>query len=487
MAIGIVLLVMVTVVALAYVRRWRHVPVTEPEIRSLAVLPLENLSGNPEDEYFAAGMHDALIGELAQIGSLRVISRTSAMKYKESGKSVQEIARELKVDGIVEGSAYLEGDRVQIQVRLIQAQPVENPLWAQTYEKDIRDVLVMYSEVARAVTREIQVKLTPEEESRLADARQVNPETYKAYLTGMFHLNKSTPEGFERGLAYLQQAVENDPAEPLAHAGLALGYVTLGHGSAAQPDVFPRARVAALTALKLDETLAEAHSVLADVKLYYEWDWAGAEDAFQRAMELNPNHALTHYHYAWYLALFGRLDEAIEEHKRAQELDPLMPLHTAWLGRLYQYAGRYEEAIDEARKSLELNPDFPVGHFVLGEVYAEKGMYEEAIAAAKKAAAVNPAWRFALGSAYALAGRKDEARKLLAELEAEEPTQWNEATLSGLYVSLGENDKAIRQLEVAYKLRAPWLPWIRVIPNLKPLRDDPRFQDLLRRMNVPQN
>ncbi|MEE9464716.1 MAG: tetratricopeptide repeat protein, partial [Candidatus Neomarinimicrobiota bacterium] len=312
-------------------------------------------------------------------------------------------------------------------------------------------------------------------------ARQVN---YEAYLKGMYFVQRATPEAHERGMAYLHEAVENDPADPLAYAGLAFGYVTVGHSHAATPDAWQRAREAALRALRLDETLAEGHAALADVKLYYEWDWEGAEQAFQRANELNPNLAMNHYHYAWYHALFGRLDEAIEEHKRAQELDPLTPLHTAWLGELYWRRGQYEEAIDEARKSLELDPDFPIGWLILGRVYMAKGMYEEAIAAHQKLVEVAPRRRWNLGCTYALAGRRDEALKILAELEKEEATPFGAFGLARLYTALGEKDEAFRWL--AYEHPHAFLPWVRVSPWSRPLRDDPRFKDLLQRMNLPE-
>jgi tetratricopeptide (TPR) repeat protein len=288
----------------------------------------------------------------------------------------------------------------------------------------------------------------------------------------------------KEGLAYFHQAVEKNPADPLAYAGLALGYATIGHSAAPTPDAWPRAREAALRALKLDETLAEAHAALADVKLYYEWDWEGAEQAFQRANELNPNLAMNHYHYAWYHALFGRLDEAIEEHKRAQELDPLTPLHTAWLGGLYINAGRYDEAIDEARKSLELDPDFPIGWVVLGRVYVAKGMYEEATAAHQKAAAISRDLRWRLGQTYLRAGRRDEALQVLIELEEEEPTPWNALCLARLYTALGEKDEAFRWLAY-YEHPHAFFPWFMRHLASGPWRDDPRFKDLLRKLNLP--
>jgi TolB-like protein/Tfp pilus assembly protein PilF len=453
-------------------------------IDSVVVLPFENLSGDPEQEYFVAGMHEALIGELAKISALRVISRTSAVRYKDSDKSVPQIARELNVDGVVEGSVYRTGDSVRIQVQLIQALPEEGHLWAQAYDRDMSDVLAMQADVARAVAREVKVELTPQEETRLASARRVNPETYELYLKGMHHLNKFTPEGFETGLSYLNQAIDSDPADPLAYAGLALAYAIMGHDPRPPPQALPRAKAAALKALELDETLAEAHEALAEVRIYYDWDVAGAGRSFQRALELNPNLAMAHGQYAWFLTLFGRWDEALAEQKRAQELDPLAPVFTAWLGWMYLWQERYEEAIEEARKSLELYPDFPIGHYVMGTAYAEQGMYEEAIAAHKKAGAASPGWRWGLGVTYARAGRTDEARKFLDELE-KEVYQWDTWGLAEIYATLGDKDGAFRWLEAAYQQRHSYIPWLNEFPAFEPLRDDPRFQDLVRRSKSP--
>ena len=353
---------------------------------SIAVLPMENLSGDPNQEYFSDGITDALINELAKISALRVISRTSVMRYKEVRKSLSEIARELNVDAVVEASVLTVGGKVQIRAQLIQV-PAEQNLWAQSYEREISNILVLQSEVARAIAREIKVKLTPKEETLLASVRPVNPEAYEAYLKGMFYLNKFTLEGFEKGLAYLEQAIEKDPTNPLPYAGLAIGTSIAGHGlgfGLVPPgEAFPPAKEAALKALELDEMLAEAHTALALVKIYYEWDWTGAEKAFKRALELNPNIPEAHRHHAWYFVLIGRMDDAIAEMKLAQEVDPLTPIYTAELGWLYWEAKQYGKAIDEAQKSLELDPNFPVGLHVLGRVYAEKGMFEKAFAVLK--------------------------------------------------------------------------------------------------------
>jgi serine/threonine protein kinase len=453
-------------------------------IDSIAVLPLANLTGDTDQEIFVDGLTNELIGQLAKIGALRVISRTSVMQYKGSEKPLPEIARELNVDALVEGSVQRVGDRVRIRAQLFHG-PTDTSLWTDSYERDLWEILSLQSEVARSIADEIKVKLTPKEKERLASARRVNPESYEAYLRGMFYVNQGTPEGIEKGLAYLRESIEKDPAHPLPYAGLAQAYDTIGHGPSPPPDAFARAKAAALRALELDETLAEAHSALAQIKLYSdkEWDWAGAEQALKRALELNPNIGDSHAHYSWYLALFDRQDEAIAEMKRAEEVDPLHPLWPAWLGWQYWSFGRSDEALEEVRKSLDMDPDFVVGLYVLGNIHSTKGMYEEAIEAHKKVAAIDPGWKWGLGHTYALAGRRDEALEIVAELESQ-PQAWYTWGLAEIYAALDKKDEAFHWLEAAFEQRHSYLPWLGWNPNYATLRIDPRFKDLLRRMNV---
>jgi serine/threonine-protein kinase len=483
MAIG---LVIVAIVVGLNIGRWREQLLGGPgRIKSLAVLPLENLTGDPNQEYFSDGMTEVLITELSKIGMLRVISRTSVMRYKETDKPLPEIARELNVDAVVEGSVLRVAERVRFTVQLINAEP-ERHLWADNYDRDFGDILILSSEVAQVIARQIEITVTPEQEARLAARRPVNPEMYVAYLKGMFHLNKMTPEGTEKGLAYLRQAIEKDPEDPLAYGGLALGYAASAHAPGAPPDAFTRAEAAALKALELDETLTEAHAALAQIKLYRDWDWEAAGQALQRALKLNPSLTLTRAQYSYYLLLFGRTDEALAELRQVQEVDPLVPLWPAWQGWQYWWAGQYDEAINEARKSLELDSDFVVGLYVLGNAYAAKGMYEEAIKAHQRAGMLSRDWKSGLGLTYALAGRRDEARLVLAELVAD-LTPWDTWFIAQIYAVLGEKDEAFRWLEAEYELpHHPYVPWFRHSPAFKPLHDDPRFGDLLRRMNLPE-
>ncbi|UCC99281.1 MAG: protein kinase, partial [Phycisphaerales bacterium] len=477
--------VVVVLVALFAVIRPRLLTSRHDRIRSIAVLPLQNLTGDPNQEYFAAGVTDSLIAELGQIGALQVRSRTSIMQYKDVKKPISEIARALNADVVVEGSVLLLGEKVRITAKLIHA-PTDTQLWARTYEPDERDILNVLGEVAQTIADEIEVTLTPDQKERLTAKRPIDPKAYNLYLMGMFHLYKETPEGTKMGLNYLHQAIECDPNHPLAYGALALGYVISTHAPGAPPDAFERAKAAAYKALALDDTVPEAHAALAMTKAYRDWDWDGATKAYQRALQLNPNLILPRAHYAWYLLLFDRVDDALVEMRKVLEADPLTPLWSAYLGWLHLWAQQYDEAIEETEKSLELDPGLPLAYHVLASAYAGKGMYEKAIELHKKAGQLSPQWKCGLARTYAMAGRLDEARQALAELEAN-PSPWDAWFIAQIYAILGEKDQALRWLETAYgPPNHPYLPWMKYLPDFKPLRDDSRFQDLLTRMNLSQ-
>jgi TolB-like protein/Tfp pilus assembly protein PilF len=452
-------------------------------IDSIAVLPFENLTGNSEQEYFGDWITDELTGKLSRVGTLRIISYRTVRRYKGSDKSLQEIAQELNVDAFVTGTVQQAGTNVSIRVQLIDVFPEEQSLWEETYDRVMTDVLLMNSEIARTIAQEVRAKMTPEAETRVAKSRQVNPEAYEAYVKGKFYMNQGTPEAYQKGLALHHQAVEIDPSDPLAYAYLAEAYITVAHSAVATPDALPRAKAAAQRALRLDDTLAEALWAYGFIAGYYDWEWEASEQAFQRALEINPNLAMAHYHLSWFHYLFGRMDEAIEEHKLAQEVDPLTPLHTAWLGELYRVAGRYEEAIAESQRALEINPNYPIAFRVLGDTYLDMGRIEEAIATHQRMLEVAPQWSFHLGVTYALAGREDEAREILAEWEKKEPSPIVANALAKLNTALGNVDEAFRWLN--YEPAHAWTPWVRVGPIFKPLRDDPRFDELLRKFNLP--
>jgi serine/threonine protein kinase/tetratricopeptide (TPR) repeat protein len=455
-----------------------------PAIR-LAVLPFENRSGDPQQEYFSDGMTQEMIAQLGRLHpeSLSVIARSSVLRYEKTNTPVVQVGRELNVGYVLEGSVQREGTRVRITAELIKVRD-QTQLWADSYEHDLSGFQAVQSEVAQSIAKALALKLLPAEQTRLASVKAVNPAVYDAYLKGMFYVSQNNPESFEKGMRFLHQAVEIDPAEPLAYAGLAQGYITLGHGGSEEADVYPRARAAAEQALKLDPDMAEAVGALAEVALYYDWDWAKAEELFMRALKLNPSLAMTHYDYAWFLCLFDRLDEAIAEHKLARDFDPLRALNTGFLGDLYNYAGRYDEAIVEAKKALELEPDFWPSYYILRRAYSEKRMHKEAMDAARRLAELDPtAGKTQMIMAYVAAGQRDQALAIAPGLDKNYPI----ATLVGMaYLALGDKDTALQILETAYKVHQPTLPWLRVRGfGWDAMFGDPRFQDLVRRMKLP--
>jgi len=454
---------------------------THDEIESLVVLPFYNATGDPEQEYFHTGMHQALIGALSQIGGLQVRSLTSALRYKDSEKSIPEIARELNVDAVVEASVLRSGGSLNLEVQLIDALPEERELWSQSFDRSMDDVLVLYNDVAQAIAREAQVELTPDEQARLGTARQIHQEVFDAYLRGMFFVNKDNPEDAERGLVFLREAVDIDPADPLAYAGLAIGYDALLHGPTSRVEALPLAESAAEIALRLDPTQAEARGALAYQRAYHHYEWDEAEQMFLRALELKPSLPTAHYYYSWQLALFERMDEAWEEHKLAEELDPMNPRQAAGLGWLHLMDEQWDEAEVEARKSLLLDPRFPAALMVLAEAHAARGDLDEAVAVGQLAHPMHRGW--ILGRQLALAGRTQEAREIAAELEADEPNVWVAWNLAVLYATLGEKDDAFRWLN--YEPSHPWTSWSRVFVQFESLWDDPRFADFMEKRNLP--
>jgi serine/threonine-protein kinase len=451
-------------------------------IKSVAVLPLQNLASDPEQDYFAEGMTEALITDISKIGALKVISRKTTMRYSGSTKPLNEIARDLKVDAIVEGSVTRVGDKVRVTARLIEA-ATDRSLWTESYERDLTNILALQAEVARTIAGKIKVTVSPEENARLARDRKVDPATYEAYLRGMFYLNKGTPDEIKKGMAYFHEAVEKDPGDPQAYAGLALGYVTIAHGPDPPEDALLSARAAAERAVRLDDTQAEAHLVLAVIKGYYDYDWGTAQRMMDHALEINPSLAIGHYHNSWFHVIFERYEDAIKEHKLAQELDPLTPLHTAWLGEIYRHVGRYEEAIAEANKSIEINPKFPIGHIVLARVYSDQGKHEDAIAEYQKAGEVALPWKWAAAVGYVRAGKPAEARKLLAELQQQKMTPWNAYWLAILNAWLGNKDEAFRWLN--HEPHHMFLPAVRKNDWFKPLQGDPRHRAIVSRLKLP--
>jgi TolB-like protein/DNA-binding winged helix-turn-helix (wHTH) protein/Flp pilus assembly protein TadD len=464
---------------------WVHRPTG---IRSLAVLPLDNFSGDASQDYFADGMTDELITDLAQIKALRVVSRTSVMMYKGTHKPLSEIARELNVDAVVEGSVLRSGDQVRITAQLIQV-PADKHLWAESYQGNVRDTLAVQNQVARAIAEEIRIEVTPREQAALTSAKKIDPEAYEAYLKGRYSWNKRTAEGLKKAVDFFNQAIAKDPNYAEAYSGLADTYALLGDWQYAvmtTKEALPKAKAAAMKALELDNNLGEAHTSLAFCLDGFDWDLEAGDKEFLRAIELNPGYATAHHWYAWHLSLLGRNSEAIAEMRKAENLDPLsLPINSD-LAELLLIAQFPDESIQQSRKTIEMDPGFGLAHNQLGQAYLEKRMYGESIDELQKAiqlSADSPTCTANLARAYAASGKKAEALELLNEMKMRsahgDPPA---AELAMVYASLGEKDLAMTWLEKAHDAR--YNPGVLPRRGFDPLRSDPRFRDLLHRSGL---
>ena len=461
-----------------------------PTIQSVAVLPLENLSGDASQEYFADGMTDQLIATLGQISALRVISRTSVMRYKGTRKPLPQIARELNVDGVIEGSIVRSGGRVRITAQLIEA-AVDRHLWAQSYDGDLRDTLALQSRVARAIAEEIRVSVQPKEQAALNNVKAVNPDAYEAYLKGRYFWNKRTADGLSKAREYFDEAVAKAPDYAQAYSGLADTYALLGdwqYGVMASRDALPAAKAAAIKALELDNTLGEAHTSLGFALDGFDWDWASAEKEFRRAIDLNPGYATAHHWYAWHLSLMGRHGEAIAEMRKARSLDPLSLIINADLAEVLLIAHFYDESVRQSRKTIEMDPDFALAHNQLAEAYLQKQMRDDAITEFQKAVQLSEGSAICtanLARAYASSGRSADAGQLLTDLKKRlNPAYSNAAEIAMVYAALGEKAQAMVWLERGYNER--FNPGVLLRPGFDSLRADPRFRDIVNRVGLTQ-
>ena len=462
-------------------------------IASIAVLPFANLSGDPQQDYFAEGMTEALINELGRISALRVISRSSVIRYKDKKQSVARIAGDLNAEAVLEGAVLSENGRVRITVQLIGAKP-ERQLWAERYEQDISSILVLQRDLARTIAAQVRAKLTPKEHALLSRARAVDPQAYEAYLRGRYHWNKASAQGLLKARESFEEAIRKDPEFAPAHAGLADTYAWSQRWAVpnmtSPREVFAKARSAALKALELDDSLAEAHTALAYIKEAYDWDWEGAELQYRRAIELNPNYAPARHLFAVFLAIPRRFEEAFTQLRLAEQLDPYSrPIKRAH-GNLYYWQGNFDRAIALWQMTLELEPDFPHANYMLALAYTQKGMYGEAIEANQKfgeSTGHTPRSLAILAHGYGKAGDERQALKLINHLVE----RANHEFVSGFdmaiaYMGVGNKDEALRWLETAFKARDQGLTLLNRAPFwFDALRPDPRFQDLLRRMRLP--
>jgi TolB-like protein/DNA-binding winged helix-turn-helix (wHTH) protein/Tfp pilus assembly protein PilF len=461
-------------------------------IDSIAVLPLKNLSDDREQDYFADGMTEALITDLGKVGALRVISRTSVMRYKDTKKPLPEIARELQVDALVEGTVARSGDRLRITANLVQASP-EKHLWAENYERDLRDVIALQNEVARTIAQQIQVQLTPEEHASLSAARPVDPEAYRLYIKGRYFWVKRNRESFDRAMDYFQQAIHQDPNYAAPYSGLADCYVLFGSsfdvGGLSPSAAQPKAKASALKALDLDPSLSDAHNSLAYVKLTYDWDWPGAENEFKRSLALNPGYAHGHHWYAHLLLSAGRRDEALAESTRALELDPVSPIINLHLGWHFLNTGQYDRALDQLAKTLELDPNYPLAYWYRGLAFEQQRKYPDALREMQRARDLLPtnlAVQADIAHVYAISGDKAAAERVLAELNRQSGQRYvNQYELAIIYAGLGQNERSFECLNTAFRERSDMLVYLNVDPRLESLRTDPRFGELVRLVGIP--
>ena len=465
-----------------------RIPGTEeaPRIRSLAVLPLDNLAGDPEQDYFVEGLHDLLITDLSKISGLKVISRQSTMRYKASNKPVAEIARELNVDALVEGGALLLGEQVKVTAQLIHGQTDEH-LWAETYDRDLRDVLALLGEITRTISDEIEISLRPQDEERLASAGPVDPAANEAYLRGLYFFNRFNVGDFQKSLAYFEQAIDIDPGFALGWSGLAAAHLLIAYfGNEPPREAVMLARVAALKALELDDRHFAGHASLGWVRLFSR-DWPGAGQSFEEALRLNPNHAMTIHGYADYLMLSGRLEESLEQVRRARAIDPLTPTSNLPVPTHLYMMHRYDETIAEAQELLKTDPDYPVS-WLLALVYWQKGMLQEALAEYRKTLTrMNDTGLLdALARGDAESGPPGAMRAMADEMAARSKVGYVDPfKVSSTYAQAGEVNQAFEWLEKAVERGSPELIYLGLRPDFDVLRSDPRYEILMQRFGLP--
>jgi TolB-like protein/DNA-binding winged helix-turn-helix (wHTH) protein/Flp pilus assembly protein TadD len=482
--------VLVLVLLISSLAAWRFYFPSRPSpvIRSLAVLPLESLSSDASQDYFADGMTDELISDLGQINALRVISRTSVMTYKHVRKPLPQIARELNVDAVVEGTVLRSGSKVRITAQLIEASS-DKHLWSQSYEGELRDALALQNRVAKAIADQIQINLNPQEQAALKNVKAVNPQAYESYLKGRYFWNKRTADGLKAALTYFNQAIDQDPKYAPAYSGLADTYALLAdweYGVMTPKEALPKAKAAAIKALELDDTLGEAHNSLAFCLDVFDWDFDSAGKEYRRAIELNPGYATAHQWYASHLIVLGRNDEAIAELRKAESLDPLSLIISADLADFLIIGHSYDESIRESRKTIEMDPNFALAHNQLGQAYLQKQMDDDAVAELQKAVQLSgnsPTCMANLARAYVASGKRSEASKLLGDLEKRSSSAYSHASeIAAIYIALGDTDQAMNWLEKGYDQR--FNPSVLLRPGFDSLRSDPRFEGLLRRIGI---
>jgi len=463
---------------------------TEVVVKSIAVLPFEDASGNADVEYLSDGMTESLINSLSHLPNLKVMSRSSVFHYKGRETDARAVGRALGVEAVLTGRIMQRGDALNISIELVNARD-NTHIWGDQYDRKISDLLRVQQEIAREVTEKLQLRLNGEEQRRLTKRYTESPEAYELYLKGRYFLNKATEPGVRKSIEYFQQAIDKDPNFALAYVAMGTAYATLGGvlGFESPREVAPQGKAALMKALAIDDTLDDVHATLADFKLYFDWDWPDAEKEYKRALELNPNNEYAHSGYGTYLESLGRFDEAVAEREHSRQLDPISALATADVGYPLYYARRYPEALDHFRKGIELDPNLSWGHLWAGQVYVQQGRHEEAINEINRAIALsggNVRDIATLGHAYAVSGNRTEALKVIDQLQRRAGRQYVSSYFIALiYSGLDDKDQAFAWLEKAYAERYPYLILIKVEPVFANLRSDPRFTDMVRRVGFP--
>jgi tetratricopeptide (TPR) repeat protein len=456
--------------------------------KAIAVLPVSNLSGNPDLDYIAEGIQDDVTGRLGAISGFNVRPKASTLQFKGSQESIQQIAKKLSVNNMVESSIKGTEEKLQIEVRLIEAFPEEKYVWSSSFVGNWNNIAETYNDIINKIVDGSNIRLTSLESKNLSIVQKHDPALYKLYTQGTYYVNRNTKEDFEKALKCFNDAMAIDPSDPLPYLGLALGYSNSGHMSPVADDAPNRAKSYAIQALGLDSTLADAHVVLATRYLYTEWNFPKAEYHLKRAIELNPSIASAHYTYGWFLTLptaQNKMDEAIAEMKKSVEIAPTDLTCQGYLAWLYLFFGNFEEALNESRKLLQLDPNNALAYYLMGSSYAEMGMNFEAIEMNRKGLSISPGYESGLAIAYLRAGQKDKAMEVIAQMEKYQDQWWYAWGLAEVYSVLGDKDKVIKNLETAYKLHGDFVPWIQADLYFKPMSNDPRFKDIVKRLNLP--
>ena len=454
-------------------------------VNSLVILPFSNYTGDEQLEYFVSGMHSSMVGGMGHVGCLRVVGETSANAYKDVDKPLVSIATELNVDAALEGTVMCLGDSICLQVKLISAFPEEKQLWVGNFKEEKGKIMSLCNQIAREVADVTKIKLTPEELEQLLNVRQHRPDLLEACYKGRFHMNQLTPEGVELGIKFYNDAIAIDSTDPLPYLGLALGYSLTGHISGVVPDAAERAIENAQHALSLDSTLAEAYVVLATRPLYTDWDFDAAERYLLRALELNQNIAIVHYHLGWLNMLSDDLEGAVAEFKISVEIEPMDVTYPNNLAGIYAWIGQYEKALEIVEKAFELNPIYPGAFYTQGFAYSGLGMHEEAIAAQEKGLAIAPGMENGLGVAYALAGQEEKALEI-ADTLISYNYPWYFWGIADIYAALGDYDNAIYWIEECYNQRHDFFPWFKNYVIFQPMSHDPRFIEIINRIDYPE-